>query len=331
MMHAKTEPIRWGILGCSRVAQNRWIPAIRAASLGQVAAIASRQLPKAKKWAHNLHIPRAFGSYRELLDDPEIDAVFVGLPNSLHAQWTRDALDARKHVLCDKPLALNAGQGAELANAAEKNRQLLLEGFIPLFHRQFRVIDQWLDEGRIGSLRCIRIAFSFLLDRPDDFRNDPNLGGGALLDLGCYCVHVIRHLARAPVRRVRAFARPLPTGADATTFAVLECDNDVTASLDCSFEYRGDQFLHIAGTQGRIIADRPVRPIPGSRLILETADDRTVETLEPIDQYAACVEHFHHLLLADLCIPSPARDSVQTLAILDAIAHAAATDATVTL
>jgi xylose dehydrogenase (NAD/NADP) len=315
--------IRWGILGCSRVFHRRWGPALQNVKDADIVALASRSPEKAHTWAAEFQIPKAYGCYDELLKDKDIDAVFIGLPNSLHCEWVCKALDAKKHVLCDKPLGISADQARRMADAAEKNQRLLMEGFMYRYHQQYDLIRQWLNENRIGTVKMIRIGFSFLYDDPGNFRYDPALGGGALLDLGCYCVNIVRLITNSEPRFVSAHSVKNNTGADWTTSAILHFDRDVMAILDCSFDYEGDRFLHVAGEKGMIVSDGPVVSGPEVNLKLKTLDQSVTETIPPQDLYAKLIEDFQRRLILKNIVPTPARDAVANLRVLDAIRQAA--------
>jgi len=315
--------IRWGIVGCSRVFRRRWGPALQNVKGADIVAVASRSREKAHTWAADLQIPKDYGSYEELLNDKEIDAVFIGLPNSLHCEWVIRSLEAGKHVLCDKPLGISADQARRMSDAAEKNQRLLMEGFMYRYHTQYEKIRQWLNERRIGPIKMIRIGFSFLYDDPGNFRYDPALGGGALLDLGCYCVNIVRFITNSEPRFVSARTVKNDTGVDWTTTAILQFDQEVMAILDCSFGYEGDRFLHVAGAKGMIVSDGPVVSGPEVTLKLKTLDQTITETIPPQDLYAKLIENFQQRLMQKKIVPTPARDAVANMKTLDAIRQAA--------
>ena len=323
MQNSSTPIIRWGIIGCSRVFRRRWGPALQNVKGADIVAIASRSSENAHTWATDLQIPKAYGSYDELLKDKDIDAVFIGLPNGLHCQWVCKALEAKKHVLCDKPLGISADQARLMADAAEKYQRLLMEGFMYRYHRQYDLIRQWLHENRIGPIKMIRIGFSFVYDDPGNFRYDPALGGGALLDLGCYCVNIVRLITNSEPRFVSAHALKNETGVDWTTTAILQFDRDVQAIIDCSFDYEGDRFLHVAGPKGMIVSSGPVVSGPEVTLNLKTLDQTITETIPPQDLYAKLIEDFQQRIMQKKILPTPARDAVANLRVLDAIRQAA--------
>ncbi len=315
--------IRWAILGCSRVFGHRWGPALQTVKGAAIAAIASRSQEKAQSWAVEFQIPNAYGSYDELLKDKEIDAVFIGLPNSLHSEWVCKALDAKKHVLCDKPLGISADEARRMADAAEKNQRLLMEGFMYQYHWQYEKIRQWLHEDQIEPIKMIRIGFSFLYDDPGNFRNDPALGGGALLDLGCYCVHIARLLLKAEPKQVVAQSVQNDRGADWTTSAILHFEPDVQAVIDCSFGCEGGRYLHIAGARKRITSDKPVVSDSQVILTLKSVDRTITEVIPSQNCYAKMIQNFQRRIVENRILPTPARDAVANLRVLDAIRQAA--------
>lgn len=312
-------------MGCARVVRNRWRAGFAQAPNCQLRAIASRDLNKAKTWASDLTIPIAYGHYDALLADPDIDAVFMALPNNLHAPWAIRAMEAGKHVLCDKPLALNADEARRMVEAAERCGRLLVEGFMYSYHSQYDRIRQWLAEGRIGPLKMIRMAFSFNLDRSGDFRYDPAMGGGALLDLGCYCGHVMRLIAGRLPRRVQATAQMLPGGVDGAMAAILEFDEELTGVFDCALTYAGYRFLQLAGPGGLIISSAPITPEPQITLTLKTEKETIQEIVNAPNLYASLIADMQRQIARGVWTPSPARDSILNHQVMDAIAQSART------
>lgn len=325
MSRESEKKIKWGVLGCASIARRRWIGAIKQTTAGKVEAIASRSKAKADEWAKEVEIPRAYGSYDELLADDEVDVILTVLPNALHREWVIRSIEAGKHVLCDKPLGISAAEAEEMAAAAEAKNRLLVEGFMYQYHGQYEVMRRWIDEGKIGKLRMIRLGFSFVLDRPGDIRYDPKLGGGALLDLGCYCVHIARLLTQAKVRKVQAASIMNETGVDWTTTADLEFEGDITAVFDCSFGYAGGRFLHLAGTKGMIISPRPISFGEEITVVLTDNDQEEIDraAFKTKNLYVDCVEDFQQRLVEGQIKPSPARDAIENLWVLDTITEAA--------
>ena len=213
--------VQWGILGCARIAATALIPGIQGSSNGEVLAVASRDLEKAREYARKFDIPRTYGSYEELLDDPEVQAVIVPLPNSLHREWTIKAARRGKHVLCEKPIACSSAEAREMANACRENHVLLMEAFAQRFHPQYATVREWIQQGRIGKILRISASMSRSSYPPDDIRMASSLGGGALMDLGCYCINTARYLIGS--EPVSAFARQDigSTGVDERTSGTL--------------------------------------------------------------------------------------------------------------
>ncbi|MGD9635998.1 MAG: Gfo/Idh/MocA family protein, partial [Pirellulales bacterium] len=189
------DKIRWGILSTAKIARVHVIPGIAAGELGKVTAIASRDLARAKKVAGELGIERAHGSYQDLLADKNIDAIYNPLPNHLHVPWSIRALKADKHVLCEKPIALSVAEAEQLAGVAAAHPKLkIAEAFMVRFHPQWLAARDLVREGRIGALRTISTTFSYFNDDPDNIRNQSDIGGGALMDIGCYPITTARFI-----------------------------------------------------------------------------------------------------------------------------------------
>lgn len=315
---AETKPLRWGILGCARITKRGLIPGIRASETGTLAALASRDLPRAQEWAREFEIPRTHGSYESLLADPEIDAVYIPLPNELHRPWAFAAADAGKHILCEKPLALDASEAEEIVAHCRSRGVLLMEAF--MWRHQPRVAELRRlirDEKAIGELRLIRSAFSFAIE-PGDWRLDPKRGGGALWDVGCYGVSASRLFASADPEQISAMAH-FEGGVDLTLTAQLRFPGDVLALVDCSFEQPFRCALELVGTRGSIeIADAflPAEH-PTARLILDGKEPQVL-SFDGKNQYGAMVDAFARSIAAGKLI-DPAEDGLAQMKALDAI------------
>ena len=197
------DKIRWGVLSTANIGRQKVIPAIQRSQLGAVTAIASRDLARAKAAATELGIDKPYGSYQELLSDRNIDAVYIALPNHLHVRWSMRALSARKHVLCEKPIGLTVAEAEQLAGAAAAHPKLkVMEAFMYRFHPQWQAAQKLVREGRIGQLRTIHTHFSYYNDDPKNIRNQADIGGGALMDIGCYPVSLSRFIFDAEPQRV---------------------------------------------------------------------------------------------------------------------------------
>ena len=225
------DKLKWGVLSTANIGRVAVNPAIQASSNGELVAVASRDLETARLFAEKAEIPKSYGSYEELLADPGIDAIYNPLPNSLHSDWTIRAAEAGKHILCEKPLALNALECQEMADAAERCGVRMMEAFMYRFHPQTEKVLQLVRGGTIGEVSVIRSCFTFRLTDPTNIRLDPILGGGSLMDVGCYCVNVSRTVAAGEPVEVQAFAQWASSGVDEQMSGTLRFQ---TASLPSS-------------------------------------------------------------------------------------------------
>ncbi len=228
----------------------------RDSDLVTIVGVGSRDRARAQAYAHERGLEHAYGSYDELLADPEVDAVYVALPNALHVQWSIRALEAGKHVLSEKPLSRNPAEVERAFDAADRAGRLLMEGFMYRHHPQTKKLKQLVDDGAIGELRLVRTQFSFMLDRPNDVRWDPELGGGALLDLGCYCVSGSRLLAGEP-GMVHAEQTLAPSGVDGRFAATMRFANGVLGHFDCAFDLPPRTELEAVGSEGSLFMPQP--------------------------------------------------------------------------
>ncbi len=256
--------VRWGVLSTADIAVKKVIPGIRRAANADLVAIASRDAGTATAAAGRLGIPRAHGSYEAMLADPEIDAVYIPLPNHLHARWTIAAARAGKHVLCEKPLALTASEAAGMVEACREAGVLLMEAFMYRHHPSWVAVRELVAAGRIGRLQAVDSWFSYFNDDPANIRNIREAGGGALYDIGCYSVNLSRMLFGTEPVRVRAAIRRDPAlGVDVLTSGILEFEAGV-ATFTCSTRAEPDQRVDVYGTDGRISIDIPFN-IPPDR------------------------------------------------------------------
>lgn len=326
-----TRVVRWGILGTAHIAQVALIPAIQQSRNGVVAAIASRDPIQAEVVAQVYGIPRTYGSYAELLDDPDLDAIYIPLPNHLHAEWTIRALQAGKHVLCEKPLALNAAQAQHMVATARVHERLLMEAFMYRFHPRSQEIHALVQQGALGHVLLARASFSFRHTRPHDYRLDPAMGGGALLDVGCYGVNVLRWMLNAEPEVVHAYTVYGETGIDVTTVGMLRFPDGRIATVEASFATAVQQSLALIGTSATIeVPQAAFAPgtAPASYL-WRGADARASSnvTLDGVDEYQLMVEHFGDAVLGDAELAYPPEDSICTMRVLDALAESALAEA----
>jgi predicted dehydrogenase len=283
--------MRWGILGAARI--NRSIvPALQAAAGHTLEAIASRDAGKAIAAAEQWAIPRAVTGYDTLLADPDIDAVYIPLPNHLHAEWAIRAAQAGKHVLCEKPLALTVADVDRIAAAAAAARVHVAEAFMYRHHAQTHAVHELVSGGAIGALRFIRGCFSFTLDRPGDVRFDPAKGGGALWDIGCYPVSYARTITGAEPEAVQATAVLGPTHVDTSVAAILQFPGNVLALVDASFVAPFRTEVEIVGSAGTIRVVRPFKPGERETVLVVRGDESLEHLVEAPPLYVSQFEDF---------------------------------------
>jgi predicted dehydrogenase len=324
--------IRWGVLGVAAIAVKKVVPAMQQGDDTSVVAIASRSLEKARDAAGPLGIAKAYGSYEELLADPEIEAVYNPLPNHLHVPWSIRAVEAGKHVLCEKPIALTADEARTLVAARDRAGVLVQEAFMVRAHPQWLGVRDLVREGRIGELRSIHAAFSYFNRDPANVRNIAGIGGGGLLDIGCYPVTVSRFLYGEEPRRVVAVMERDPDfGTDRLTSGMMEFAAG-TATFTCSTQLAAYQRVQVFGTKARIEIEIPFNAPPDRpcRVFLDDGQDpfgTGVETLtfETCDQYTLQGDLFSRAVRAGGPAPVPLEDAVANMAVLDALTRSAAT------
>jgi predicted dehydrogenase len=280
--------VRWGVLSTAKI-NDKWLAGARQAAGSAVVAVASRDGARAERYAEERAIPRAHGSYEELLADPELDAIYISLPNSLHVEWTRRALAAGKHVLCEKPLSGDPHEVTELFDLADARGLQLMEAFMYRHHPQTLRVQELVAGGAIGALRMIRSAFSFPIDRDDDVRLSVGLGGGGLLDVGCYCVSAARMLAGEP-ERVHAERTVGGDGVDVTFAGVMRFAGDVLAHFDAGVVLPHRSQLEVVGDRGALLVSDPWHCREPGIEWRRDDDTRRIE-IEPADSYRLEVEN----------------------------------------
>ena len=317
--------VRWGVLSTAKIGIDKVIPATAAAERCEVVAIASRDLGRAQAAASELGIARAFGSYEDLLADPDVDAVYNPLPNHLHAEWTIAAARAGKHVLCEKPLATTSADAERMIQACEAEGVLLMEAFMYRLHPTWEAVRSLVASGRIGELRTVQSWFSYFNDDPGDIRNLVETGGGALYDIGCYCVNLSRMLFGAEPERVRGSVLRDPVmGIDVLTSAILDFGDGV-ATFTCSTRAEPDQRVHIYGTEGRISLEIPfnIPPDRPTRVSVTAGGDPPVRpdtevlTFDPANEYTIQAERFAAAVLDGGQAPIPPSDAVGNLRVIE--------------
>ena len=274
-----TPPLRWGLLGTARI-NRALIPAIRGSRRSRLVAIGSRDTARAAAYAQEWEIPVAHGSYEALLADPDIDAVYVPLPNHLHVEWSLRAIAAGKHVLCEKPIALQASEVDTLARAAAAAGVVVTEGFMYRHHPQTAKVAALIAGGAVGEPRLVRGAFTFTLTRDADPRMLPEWGGGSLWDVGCYPVSYARLIAGSEPASVSGIARNGPTGIDLAFGGVLQFPAGLLAVFDCGFRAPFRTELEIVGDEATLVVPHPFKPGEREQLRLVRAETVTLVDVE---------------------------------------------------
>ena len=317
--------LRWGIVSTADIGMRKVIPGIRTAARCEVVAIASRDRARAEAAASELAIGRAHGSYEDLLADPDVDAVYIPLPNHLHAEWTIAAARAGKHVLCEKPLAMTAADAERMIEACQAEGVHLMEAFMYRLHPTWEAVRELVASGRIGELRAVQSWFSYFNDDPANIRNIPEAGGGALYDIGCYSVSLSRMLfGREPVRIQGSVTRDPDMGIDVLTSGILDFPGGV-ATFTCSIRAEPDQRVYVYGTRGwisveipfNIPPDRPTRVFVTSGGEPPVRPDTEVLTFAPADPYAIQAERFAATVLDGGPVPIPPGDAVGNLRVIE--------------
>ena len=326
--------VRWGVLGVAGIATRKVIPAMQQGACSTVTAIASRDAAKARQAAGSLGLAKAYGSYEELVADPEIDAVYNPLPNDLHVPWTIRAAERGKHVLCEKPIALSADEARQLLHVRDRTGVKIQEAFMVRTHPQWLKARSLVREGRIGELRAMVGVFSYFNDDPANIRNAPAMGGGALLDIGCYLINTSRFITgREPVRLAGAVERDPRFHVDRLTSMLLDY-GDVHLVGTCSTQMVYYQNMRILGTRGLIDIripfnappDRPCEIFVDSGADLFGGGQERIEI--PIcNQYTIQGDLFSKAILEKTEVPEPLEDSVRNMECIEAVFRSANTEA----
>jgi len=318
--------IRWGVLSTAKIGTEKVIPAMQLGEYCKFTAIASRQLEKAQAAARRLGIEKAYGSYEELLADPDVDAVYLPLPNHLHVSWAIKALKAGKHVLCEKPIGLNAAEAQELLEVSRKFPRLkVMEAFMYRHHPQWQWAKKRVSEGKIGELRTIQSFFSYYNSDPNNIRNKADIGGGGLMDIGCYCISLSRFIFGAEPRRVCGIREEDPEmEVDRLTSGLLEFASG-TSTFTCATQLVPYQRVNIFGTKGRIEIEIPFNAPPDRPCKIWHGDDARIEEviLEICNQYTIQGDLFSRAVLEDREVPTPLEDAVANMQVIDALVRSA--------
>jgi predicted dehydrogenase len=324
--------IQWGILSTANIGIKRVIPAILGGARGVIAAVASRNESRAAEVAARFAIPRSYGSYEALLTDSSIDAIYNPLPNHLHVAWTVKALNAGKHVLCEKPLGLNAPETQAIIAARDRSQKKVIEAFMVRHHPQWQRVRALVRAGRIGTVRSIQSAFLFTVLDPQNVRNQTSLGGGALYDVGCYPLVTARYVFGAePTRAIALIDRDAQQGVDTLTSGMLEFPGGGQLVFSSALRSAAYQRVTIVGTDGRIEMPVPFTPAKefACRIIIDSGKSldgasAQFEDFPPVDQYALQCDAAAAVFLGELEQEFPIEDAIANMRVIDALYRSAA-------
>ena len=320
--------IHWGVISTASIGMLEVLPAMQKGQYIQLVGIASRSLEKAKHVANQIGIPKAYGSYDELLADPEIEAVYIPLPNHLHVPWSIKALEAGKHVLCEKPLGLDAEDARRLLEVSRRYPRLkVMEAFMYRHHPQWHLVTKLVRAGEIGELRSIHTFFNYYLIDPVNVRNQADIGGGGMLDVGCYAVSSSRLVFEAePMRAFAAMDIDPQFKTDRLTAGILEFERGI-ATFTCSTQLADYQRVNILGTLGQVELDLPFNPPVGkpARVRLQNAKGVREFEQEVCDQFTIQGDLFSRAILEDTPVPTPLEDAIDNMTAIDALFQSART------
>lgn len=318
------KPLMLGVMGAADIAVSRVIPNLRKSERVIVQAIASREEGRAKKWAKELGIEQYFGSYEEMLGKGDVEAVYIPLVNSLHAEWTIKSLSMGKHVLCEKPLALNSADARRMLQAAREKNLVLMEGFMYRYHPRNLSVFDMVARGEIGTLKAIESAFSYVLDDDSSYLMNSDLGGGALYDVGCYPVNVSRMLTGTEPDEVYATANFTGTGVDMTSQGIMRFPGGVISSFHAAMDEE-PRFWY------RVIGDRGLIEVPWAfvsfgkktEILLQKDEKQEIKSFEGTDEYRLEFEHFADMIGGKAEPLYPIEDSVRNLSAIEALLKSA--------
>lgn len=314
--------VRWGILSTAKIGTVQVIPAMQQGAFCEIVALASRNRELAETVASELGIPRAYGSYEELLADPEIDAIYNPLPNHLHVPWSIKAIEAGKHVLCEKPIGLSSAEGQQLLDCATAHPEIkVMEAFMYRHHPQWQLTKKLIQEGAIGDLRTIQSFFSYFNDDPGNIRNQRDIGGGGLMDIGCYPISLSRFIFAAEPQRVSGIVEfDEQLGTDRLASATLDFGRG-TATFTCSTQLNPYQRVHIHGTTGRIEIEIPFNaPIDRPcKIWHQTGTDIKEIELEICSQYTIQGDLFSQAILNSSPVPTLLPDAIANMKVIEAV------------
>jgi predicted dehydrogenase len=328
---AMTDKVAWGVLSTANIGTSKVIPGMQKGALSRIDAIASRDLARARRVAGELGIAKAYGSYEALLADPDIEAVYIPLPNHLHVPWSVRALEAGKHVLCEKPVALNAEQGRQLVAARERSGKLVAEAFMVRHHPQWQRARELARSGRIGEVRAIQTFFTYFLTDAGNVRNQADIGGGGLMDIGCYAIATARYIFGAEPLRVAGLVERDPTlRIDRLSSALMEFPGNRHLTFTCSTQAADCQRVVVVGSKGRIEVLVPFNQPPDrpSQIVIDDGRDlfgggAVTEAFAPCDQYTLQGDRFSRAIRGEAAWEFPIEDAILNMRVIDATFRAA--------
>jgi predicted dehydrogenase len=333
--------LRWGVLGTSGIAREQVIPAIQQSSNGKAFAVAGRDAARTKAYADALGIVRAHDSYEALLGDPDVDAVYIPMPNSHHAEWSVRAAKAGKPVLCEKPLATSADDARRVVEICAERNVPLMEAFMYRFHPQNERVLELIGQGAIGEVREVRSHLSVDIMSPPDYGNirfDVTTGGGTLLDMGCYVVDIARRIVGEEPRTVQGWwSLDARSAVDVSTAGILGFSDGRVATITCSFKANGNGAYTVVGTRGTIEVPRAIIPgmapraAEGMVIVVDQNGYRREEIFAPVNQYGLMAESFAHSVLTGAPTRFAPGDSILNMTVLDALAESARTGGAIAL
>lgn len=317
-----TDTVRWGILSTANIGRKKVIPAIQASNNGEVVAVASRSIESAKAFADELNIPEAYGSYEELINADNIDAIYIPLPNNMHAEWSIKCAEAGMPTLCEKPFASDAPEAQTIVDAFEKHDVLLAEAFMYRFHPQHAKVKEIIADGGIGDLMSITSNFTFRLTNEENIRLSKDLAGGSLMDVGCYCINLMRFMTGEEPESVTASALiGKTTGIDELLAGTLKFPSGVVGHFESGLRLFRENSYTLRGTLGKIHLPISFVPDDKSDTIIQHwhGDDYTEHVIPAIDQYKLMVEDFADALLNSRAPRFMPSDAVRNMEVIDKI------------
>ena len=312
----------WGVISTSKFALTKFIPAMKGCQHSQLLAISSRDLQKATEVASQNGIPKAYGSYEELLADPDIEVIYIPLPNHLHVPWSIKALESGKHVLCEKPIGLSSAQAQQLLDVAKKHpRMKIMEAFMFRHHPQWQRAIRLVKDGGVGELRTIQSFFSYFNSDPFNIRNQADIGGGGMMDIGCYNLSLSRFIYDAEPQRVFGVLDYDPVfKTDRIASGVLDFGSG-TSIFTCSTQLSPFQRVNILGTEGRIEIEIPFNAPPDQRTKIRHQHGSEIDEIEfeACDQYTIEADLLSQAIINDTAVPTPLEDAVANMRVIEAV------------